>query len=93
MFQSTKDPILPQEYATKIKDVSRGQKNEQRQQIGIWSTECQADVLYDLIKVIVGIFMISETKLGQSFREGQFIVDGCHGRIKFDRKSVCSGKT
>ena len=39
----------------------------------------------ELIKGFVDIFVISETKLDDSFPEGQFFIDGYHTLFRFDR--------
>ena len=45
-------------------------------------------MLSELIKGFVDVFMISETKLDDSFPEGQFFIDGYHTPFKFFFTSV-----
>ena len=42
-------------------------------------------MLSELIKGFVDVFMISETKLDDSFPEGQFLIDGYHTPFRYDR--------
>ena len=90
---NAKDPILSQEYAAEIKVVSKGKQNKQRQCIDIWSHESQLDVENNLIKVLADIFMISETKLHQSFRKDQVIAKGYQAPIRFNQNNNVSGVT
>ena len=43
------------------------------------------DQLTEMVKGFVDIFLISESKLDDSFPEGQFIIDGYHAPFRFDR--------
>ena len=45
----------------------------------------------ELIKGFVDIFMISETKLDDSFPEGQFFIDGYHTPFRYDRNGNGGG--
>ena len=45
----------------------------------------------ELIKGFVDIFMIFETKLDDSFPEGQFFIDGYHTPFRYDRNGNGSG--
>ena len=45
----------------------------------------------ELIKGFVDIFMISETKLDDSFPEGQFFLDGYQTPFRFDRNGNSGG--
>ena len=42
------------------------------------------DQLTEMVKGFVDIFLISESKLDDSFPEGQFIIDGYHALFRFD---------
>ena len=41
--------------------------------------------LTEMVKGFADIFLISESKLDDSFPEGQFIIDGYHAPFRFDR--------
>ena len=43
------------------------------------------DFLCEQIKGSIDIFMISESKLDESFPQGQFLIDGFHTPFRFDR--------
>ena len=45
-------------------------------------------MLSELIKGSVDVFMMSETKLDDSFPECQFFVDGFHAPFRYDRMAV-----
>ena len=47
-------------------------------QLNINSLRNKFDMLSELIKGFVDVFMISETKLDDSFPESQFFIDGYH---------------
>ena len=48
-------------------------------------------MLSELIKGFVNVFMISETKLDDSFPEGQFSIDGYHTPFRYDRNGNGGG--
>ena len=48
-------------------------------------------MLSELIKGFVDVFMVSETKLDDSFPEGQFFIDGFHTPFRYDRNSNGGG--
>ena len=54
-------------------------------QLDINSLRNKFDQLTEMVKGFVDIFLISESKLEDSFPEGQFIIDGCHEPFRFDR--------
>ena len=54
-------------------------------QLNINSLRNKFDMLSELIKDFVNLFMISETKLDDSFPEGQFFIDGYHTPFRYDR--------
>ena len=43
------------------------------------------DIFSELIKGSIDIFMVSETKLDDSFSEGQLLIKGFHSPFRFDR--------
>ena len=45
----------------------------------------------ELIKGFVDVFMISETKLDDSFPEGQFFIDGYHSPFRYDQNGNGGG--
>ena len=45
----------------------------------------------ELIKCFVDVFMTSETKLEESFPEGQFFIDGYHTHFRYDRNGNGGG--
>ena len=49
------------------------------------------DMLSELIKGFVDVFMISETKHDDSFPEGQFFIDGYHTPFRYDRNGNDGG--
>ena len=49
------------------------------------------DMVSELIKGFVDVFMISETKLDDSFPEGQFFIDGYHTPFRYDRNGNGGG--
>ena len=51
----------------------------------------QSDMLSELIKGFVDVFMISETKLDDSFPEGQFFIDDYHTPFRYDRNGNGGG--
>ena len=48
-------------------------------------------MLSELIKGFVDVFMISETKLDDSFPEGQFFIDDYHTPFRYDRNGNGGG--
>ena len=54
-------------------------------QLNINSLRNKFDMLNELIKGFVDVFMISETKLDDSFPEAQFFIDGYHTPFRYDR--------
>ena len=48
-------------------------------------------MLSELSKSSVDTFMISETKLDDSFPESQFFIDGCHAPFSLDRNGNGGG--
>ena len=53
--------------------------------LNINSLRNKFDQLTEMVKGFVDIFLISESKLHDSFPEGQFIIDGYHAPFRFDR--------
>ena len=53
--------------------------------LNINSLRNKFDLLCQQIKGSIDIFMISETKLDDSFPQGPFLIDGFHSPFKFDR--------
>ena len=49
------------------------------------------DQLTEMVKGFVDIFLIYESKLDDSFLEGQFIIDGYHAPFRFDRHGNSGG--
>ena len=43
------------------------------------------DQLIEQVKGSIDILMVSETKLDDSFAEGQFLIEGFHSSFRFDR--------
>ena len=43
------------------------------------------DLLSGQIKGSIDVLMISETKLDESFPDGQFLIEGHHATFRFDR--------
>ena len=48
-------------------------------------------MLSELIQNFVDVFMMSETKLDESFPEGQFFIDGYHTPFRYDRNGNGGG--
>ena len=48
-------------------------------------------MLSEMIKGFVDVFMISETKLDDSFPGGQFFIEGYHTPFRFDRNGNAGG--
>ena len=69
-----------------LKDIRKSNVNKLVfGQLNINSLRNKFDMLSELIKGLVDVFMISETKLGGSFPEGQFFIDGYHKPFRYDR--------
>ena len=54
--------------------------------LNINSLRNKFDQLTEMVKGFVDIFLISESKLDDSFPEGQFTIDGYHAPFRFDRE-------
>ena len=48
-------------------------------------------MLSEMIKGFVDMFMISQTKLDDSFPGGQFFIEGYHTPFRFDRNGNAGG--
>ena len=75
-----------------LKDIRKSNDNKiVFGQLNINSLRNKFDMLSKLIKGFVDVFMISETKLDDSFPEGQFFIDGYHTPFRFNRNGngVC----
>ena len=59
--------------------------------LNINSLRNKFDLLCEQTKGSIDIFMISETKLHGSFRQGQFLVEGFHSPFRFDRNKTGGG--
>ena len=59
--------------------------------LNINSLRIKFDQLTEMVKGFVDIFLISESKLDDSFPEGQFIIDGYHAPFTFDRHGNAGG--
>ena len=69
-----------------LKDIRKGNVNKLViGQLNINSLRKKIDMLSELIKGFVDIFMISETKLDNSFPKSQFFIDGCHTQFRCER--------
>ena len=53
--------------------------------LNINSLSTEFDFLCEQIKGSIDVFMISESKLDDSFPRGQFLIDGFHTSFRFDR--------
>ena len=53
--------------------------------LNINSLRNKFDILSEQVKGSIDIFMVSETKLDDSFPEGQFLIEGFHSPFRFDR--------
>ena len=60
-------------------------------QLNINSLRNKFDMVSGLIKGYVDVFMISETKLDDSFPEGQFFIDGYHTPFRYDQNGNGGG--
>ena len=69
-----------------LKDIRKSNVNKLVfGQLNINSLRYKSDMLSKLIKGFVDAFMISETKLEESFPESQFFIDGYHTLFRYDR--------
>ena len=59
--------------------------------LNINSSKNKFDLLCEQIKGSIDIFMISETKLDDSFPQGQFLIEGFHSPFRFDRNKIGGG--
>ena len=59
--------------------------------LNINSLRNKFDLLCEQIKDSIDIFMISETKLDDSFPQGQFLIGGFHSPFRFDRNKSSGG--
>ena len=59
--------------------------------LNINSLRNKFNLLCEQIKGSIDIFMISETKLDDSFPQGQFLIDGFHSPLRFDRNKSGGG--
>ena len=59
--------------------------------LNINSLRNKFDLLCEQIKGSIDIFMISETKLDDSFPQGQFLIEGFHSPFRFDRNKTGGG--
>ena len=59
--------------------------------LNINSLRNKFDHLCEQIKGSTDIFMISKTKLDDSFPQGQFLIEGFHSSFRFDRNKTGSG--
>ena len=59
--------------------------------LNINSLRNKFNLLCEQIKGSIDIFMISETKLDDSFPQGQFLIDGFHSPFRFDRNKSGAG--
>ena len=68
-----------------FKDIRKSNVNELVfGQLNINTLRNKFDILSELIKGFVDVFLKSETKLDDSFSEGQFFIDGYHTPFKYD---------
>ena len=66
-----------------LKDIRKGNVNKLViGQLNKNSLGKKIDMLSELIKGFVDIFMISETKLDNSFPKSQFFIDGSHAQFR-----------
>ena len=75
-----------------LKDIRKSNDNKiVFGQLNTNSLRNKFDMLSELIKGFVDVFMISETKLDESFPEGQFFIDGYHTPFTCNRNGngVC----
>ena len=75
-----------------LKDIRKSNVNKLVfGQLNINSLRKKFDMLNELIKVIIIIFMISETNFDDSFPEGQFFIDGYHTPFRYDQNDNGGG--
>ena len=75
-----------------LKDIRKSNVNKSLfGQLNINSLRNKFDMLSELIKGFVDVFIISETKLDDSFPEGQIFIDGYHTRFRYDRNDNGGG--
>ena len=75
-----------------LKDICKSSVNKLLcGQLNIKSLRNKFDMLSELIKGFVDVFMISETKLDDSFSEGQFLIDSYHTPFRYDRNGNGGG--
>ena len=68
-----------------LKDIRKSNVNKLIfGQLNINSLRNKFDMVSELIKGFVDVFMISETKLDDCFPEGQFFTDGYHTPFRYD---------
>ena len=60
-------------------------------QLNVNSLRNKFDMLSELKKGFVDVFMLSEAKLDDSLPEGQFFIDGCHIPFRYDRNGNGGG--
>ena len=78
--------VPPSDVQQVLKDIRKGNVNKLViGQLNINSLRKKIDMLSELIKGFVDIFMISETKLDNSFPKSQFFIDGCHTQFRCER--------
>ena len=72
-----------------LKDIRKSNVNKLVfGQLNINSLRYKSDMLSKLIKGFVDAFMISETKLEESFPESQFFIDGYHTLFRYTEMDV-----
>ena len=75
-----------------LKDIRKSNVNKLVfGQLNTNSLRYRSDMLSKLIKGFVDAFMISETKLDESFPESQFFIDGYHTLFRYDRNGNGGG--
>ena len=75
-----------------LKDIRKSNVNKLVfGQLNINSLRNKLDLLHELIKGFIHVFMISETKLDDSVPEGQFFTDGYHTPFRYDRNGNGGG--
>ena len=53
--------------------------------LNINSIKNKSDLLSEQVKGYIDVLVVSETKLDDSFPEGQFLIEGFHSSFRFDR--------
>ena len=75
-----------------LKDIHKSNVNKLTfGQLNINSLRNKVNMVSELIKGFVDVFMISETKLVGSFPEGQLFIDGYHTPFRYDRNGNGGG--